>query len=288
MQRLPRRALQATVAVAHSVMRSFDSRRSNNNSVHGEARPSNNAENMAQSVLSAPVAGRTSCPSCLVRGTSSFADAPCHGIPLVASAISSAIRQHWPSILAFAFAAGTHISLMRIWPHWTTVHAILSFAAGLATWTCLQWLCIAYHLVHECARNRSNRSTGQSLAGLEQNMPLLSATDETKNAVSTQARHVYEKLLPSTWSRIHRLAVFAASTFSIAVIMTGAPGEEQNLSLPRIIPSNPGVPEKYFIAANLYNNEKVLPVWSSELLSLCLHRMSPQVSSSTEHWPIHN
>lgn len=42
--------------------------------------------------------------------------------------------------------------------------------------------------------------------------------------------------------------------------------------MPELIPSGPDIPERYFIAANLYNNEAVFPQWSTELLKLATHR----------------
>lgn len=32
------------------------------------------------------------------------------------------------------------------------------------------------------------------------------------------------------------------------------------------------VPEKYFIAANLYNNDETFDIWAHELVQLCGHR----------------
>jgi hypothetical protein len=43
------------------------------------------------------------------------------------------------------------------------------------------------------------------------------------------------------------------------------------ISLPYLVAADTGVPERYFIAANLHNNGNVLPIWSREVLNLASH-----------------
>jgi hypothetical protein len=45
--------------------------------------------------------------------------------------------------------------------------------------------------------------------------------------------------------------------------------------LPVLNRADPDVQERYFIAANLYNNEQVFKSWSTELIKLCEHCESP-------------
>lgn len=61
--------------------------------------------------------------------------------------------------------------------------------------------------------------------------------------------------------------------------------------VPPLLSSHPGVPERYFIAANLYNNEAVFNDWSSQLLKLSRHReyrqytlMTAQCAENIRSW----
>ncbi|KAL7421833.1 hypothetical protein Q5752_003604 [Cryptotrichosporon argae] len=70
-------------------------------------------------------------------------------------------------------------------------------------------------------------------------------------------------------SATYQLSLVVASLLIVYWLRLGIAPPEQYL--PRIVPANPNVPEKYFIAANLYNNQDILPNWSAELLKLIEH-----------------
>lgn len=74
------------------------------------------------------------------------------------------------------------------------------------------------------------------------------------------------------WTRSRRIAVLLSSILTLAIALNAIPPSERRMPLPSLVPSNPSIPERYFIAANLYNNEDIIPEWTEQLIKLCEHR----------------
>jgi hypothetical protein len=71
------------------------------------------------------------------------------------------------------------------------------------------------------------------------------------------------------WPRWKRICVTIGTMLVLLVcINLGTPTR----TLPDLIPTDEGIPERYFIAANLYNNQDILPTWTEEVLALVSHR----------------
>lgn len=182
------------------------------------------------------------------------------------SSSASILERHPAATLVTVLSLGWLAGLFYVWPFPTTVHAMLSLVVALLAWTALQWAALFQYLVTFIA-SRQNKSCTTS----EYNHPLLGSNV----AASEHPLHTGSSRwnwLPSQWSRYRRLAVLAASILSIAIITHASPPTEARLPVPKLIPSNPLIPEKYFIAANLYNNEEIFGEWSAELIRLCRHR----------------
>ncbi len=75
---------------------------------------------------------------------------------------------------------------------------------------------------------------------------------------------------PASWPTTRRLCLIASTLMLIFFATLGVrPSPEE---LPVLHQTVPDVAERYFIAANLHDNEHVFPTWSHELLLLSAHR----------------
>lgn len=174
---------------------------------------------------------------------------------------NSVLERHPAATLVAVLSLGWLAGLFFVWPFPTTVHAMLSLVVALLTWTALQWAALLQYAGQYLLSRRYHHSSSNS----EHSKPLLG------NDMSTPSPTRWN-WLPSEWSRARRLAVLAASILSIAIITHSLPPTEASTPLPILHRSDPLVPERYLIAANLYNNEEVFGEWSAELVRLCQNR----------------
>lgn len=179
------------------------------------------------------------------------------------STASSILDRHPAATLVTVLSTGWLAALFFVWPFPTTVHAMLALVVALLTWTALQWAALVKHAMAACLAAYHDR--GASIAEYS-SRPLLASPSTPPFSSSPFSRRRKE------WSRSRRLAVFAASMLSIAIMLNAVPPREASTPLPPLIPADPNIPEKYLIAANLYNNEEVFGEWSTELVHLCRHR----------------
>lgn len=81
-----------------------------------------------------------------------------------------------------------------------------------------------------------------------------------------------QRPIAAGWSMKHRIALGSCFFLILCFSFVGFVPPERGL--PILHPSSPDVPERYFIAANLYNVEAVFATWSAEVLRLSSHRTS--------------
>jgi hypothetical protein len=167
------------------------------------------------------------------------------------------VEQHSTAVLVSVLSIGWFIGLIYVFPFFTTVHCFLSILVALFAWTAVQWFILITHSITQRCCNGHSRSCNHSL-------------------------------LPEEWSTRRRVIILLASLLSLLVVVNSIPpGEASPNQLPVLHQSHPDIPEKYFIAANLYNSVDVFDQWSSELLSLVHHReyLCPRDMRSSPHTP---
>jgi hypothetical protein len=128
---------------------------------------------------------------------------------------------------------GTGIGLFIAFPFPTTVHVFAGASTGLIVWTLVSWARIVFSL---------------SLASL---------------------RGSPKGLALPRGSPAYFITLIVSSVLILYWLTLGlVPRQEE---VPPIGHAD-GSPAKYFIAANLYNNEEILPRWSREMVKLAQHR----------------
>lgn len=132
----------------------------------------------------------------------------------------------------------TCICLHIYGPRPTSIHFYLSAIASLLWWTIVQWTLLIFEAVIPVS-TASQLSIGIPTPKFNRGSPL------------------------------YRLSLGIASALMV-VICFGRPASPD--PLPPLLPSDPHIPEKYFIAANLYNSQGILKQWSTQLVLLCEHR----------------
>jgi hypothetical protein len=136
-------------------------------------------------------------------------------------------------ITVILVSLGTGISLFIAFPFPTTVHVFIGLALGLTIWTLISWARIVFAL---------------SLASL---------------------RGAPKAVALPRWSTAHFVGIIVASSLVIYWFTLGlVPGQEVVPALGHADGSQP----KYFIAANLFNNQDLFPRWGRELEKLIDHR----------------
>lgn len=158
---------------------------------------------------------------------------------------------------------GWFVVLFHFWPFPTSIHVLVSLLGTLAMWTARQWIML---LLQAVRRSRSvPGSASQDTEAQEHEVPLLGKTEEGLPALL--------QCPPEEWSRARRLSVLTSSSLLMSILVSSTLSLCRSATVPpHPIPADPAISEKYFIAANLYNNEKVFPTWSSELVKLCQYR----------------
>lgn len=132
----------------------------------------------------------------------------------------------------------TCICLHVYWPRPTSIHFYLSAVAGLLWWTIVQWTLLIYEAL----------TTVSPASQVSLGIP----------------KPKFHRGSPS-----YRLSLGIASALML-VICLGRPASPD--PLPPLLPSDPKSPERYFIAANLYNSQGIFKQWSTQLVLLCEHR----------------
>lgn len=155
----------------------------------------------------------------------------------------SKLEQHPTLTFILILSLGWLLGLFYVWPFPTTVHAIIPLAIALIAWTAIQWASLIQLLLFHRTR--------------------LSPWSPTSSPTFS--------LIPPKWSRYRRIALLLSTILTCTICLNAIPQREQSIPLPALIPSNTSIPERYFVAANLYNNEDVIPEWTDQLLKLCDH-----------------
>lgn len=143
------------------------------------------------------------------------------------------------ALTSIAVALATSAALLVAFTFPTTIHVFVGLAAGITWWTVCSWARIIFYLVVATLRG-----SPRALA------------------------------LPR-WSTGQCAAQFACTVLVLFWLSIGlTPPAEV---VPSLLPSveradTPSPTPRYFFAANLYNNEDILPRWSRELLLLIDHR----------------
>ncbi|WWC86000.1 uncharacterized protein L201_000871 [Kwoniella dendrophila CBS 6074] len=129
-----------------------------------------------------------------------------------------------------------------IFPFPTTIPAFISLMIILIGWTNLTWIKTLYH-------------TSILLKKIDEN------SFEDKKRIAS--RRYFDK-----FSTTKRTILLSSTCFLLYLCYLGLIIPEEQIPPVRLNQYHYGVPEKYFIAANLHDNEDILPTWSSELVKL--------------------
>jgi len=136
-------------------------------------------------------------------------------------------------VTVIAVALGTGIGLFIAFPFPTTVHVFVGVALGLTIWSFVSWARVVFAL---------------SLAAL---------------------RGAPKSLALPRWSTAHFITLIVSTSLVLYWLTVGlVPARETVPVLGHADGSQP----KYFIAANLYNSQAILPRWSREIVKLAEHR----------------
>jgi hypothetical protein len=153
--------------------------------------------------------------------------------------------------------AGIHIAF----PFPTTIPVFVGAALGLLFFTTLDWYRL-FKSIYASHRRSDATLPSTSLSGVS--TPRCS--NETPRPPPYTA-HPQSTVNISRGRKI-RLVIFTAMLAYWLHLGIIPPAEH----VPVLHRSEPWRPEKYFIAANMYNNEAVFEGWSQELLKLCDYR----------------
>lgn len=191
------------------------------------------------------------------------------------SSSSSFVRRHPLPCLFVAILVAWIIGLHIAYPFPTTIPVFVGAACGLFTVTAFDYYRIINSIIvsrrrhndhsqqqSSCTNNNSNsnsnsHSSGRCSNDLPRSPPPYSAYPHSTSVNLSRGKKI-------------RLALSTALILFFLHLGIVPPAEH----VPVLHRSEPWRPEKYFIAANLYNNADVFGGWSAELLKLCDYRKS--------------
>lgn len=158
------------------------------------------------------------------------------------------------ALIFWGCIAGIHIAF----PFPTTIPVFVGAALGLLTFTTLDW----YRLITAIYASRRRSDTPSPLAS-----PVIAPTPRCSNDIPRPPPYTPHPQSTVNVSRVRKIRLLLSTALLIFWLHLGIiPPAEHVPVLHRSVPSRP---EKYFIAANMYNNEDVFEGWTQELLKLC-------------------
>lgn len=179
---------------------------------------------------------------------------------------SSFIRRHpVPCALAainVSFWIGIHIA----YPFPTTIPVFLGAVSSLFAFTVLDW----YRVFNSIIASRRRHEQSQC----QQQRPSIASITSSRSSNdiprSPPPYTTYPQSSSANVSRGRKIRLVLSTALLLFFLHLGIVPPAEHV--PVLHRSEPWRPEKYFIAANLYNNADVFDGWSKELLKLCDYR----------------
>jgi len=173
----------------------------------------------------------------------------------------SFVRRHPVFCLIASIFWGCIIGIHIAFPMPTTIPVFVGAALGLLTFTTLDW----YRLITSILASRRRSDTPSPLAS-----PNVAPISRCSNETPRPPPYTPHPQSCVNVSRVRKIRLILSTALLIFWFHLGIipPAEH----VPVLHRSEPWRPEKYFIAANMYNNEDVFEGWSQELLKLCDYR----------------
>jgi len=161
------------------------------------------------------------------------------------------------ALIFWGCIAGIHIAF----PFPTTIPVFVGAALGLLAFTILDW----YRLITSIYASRRRSDAPSPPAS-----PCITPTLRCSNDTPRPPPYTPHSHSTVNVSRVRKIRLIISTALILFWLHLGIiPPAEHVPVLHRSVPSRP---EKYFIAANMYNNEDVFEGWSQELLKLCDYR----------------
>jgi hypothetical protein len=165
-----------------------------------------------------------------------------------------------------AFWIGIHIA----YPFPTTIPVFLGWVASLTVFTVLDYYRIFSSIIASRRRRREHFQSQQ------QQRPSITSTNSSRSSNdlprSPPPYTAYPQSASVNVTRGRKIRLFVSTVVLLFLLHLGIVPPAEHV--PVLHRTEPWRPEKYFIAANLYNNADVFDGWSKELLKLCDHRES--------------
>lgn len=173
----------------------------------------------------------------------------------------SFIRRHPVFCTCASIFWGCIVGIHIAFPFPTTIPVFVGAALGLLFFTTLDW----YRLITSIYASRRRSDTPSPLAS-----PCDAPTPRSSNDTPRPPPYTPHPLATVNISRVRKIRLILSTALLIFWLHLGIipPAEH----VPVLHRSEPWRPEKYFIAANMYNNEDVFEGWTQELLKLCDYR----------------
>lgn len=180
---------------------------------------------------------------------------------------SSFIQRHPTPCLLLAIMVAWLIGLHIAYPFPTTIPVFLGAATGLFVVTVLDWYRIIKPLIASWRRHDSSQTLRTSISSTTSSR----SSNDLPRSPPPYTTYPQSASVNVSRAKKIRLVLSTALIFFWLHLGIVPPAEH----VPVLHRSEPWRPEKYFIAANLYNNEAVFDGWSKELLKLCDYREYP-------------
>ena len=170
------------------------------------------------------------------------------------------------NLFVLVLSLGWFFGLFYLFPFPTTIHVFLGAAVATLLWTVTQ----LFELCHTAVLVILQSRKAQTHFLADHRLPLLTQ-HRTQLGNRYNIREYLGRCIPASWSTRKTFGVTLATLLSIALLANATPPSEDQRRVPVLHQSLAGRPEKYFIAANLYNNDESFEQWAHELVQLCGH-----------------
>lgn len=164
----------------------------------------------------------------------------------IAHSIPGPLRDLAILLPALVFFSGVG-TLFAVFPFPTTVHAFIPLALALASWVALSWLKLGWGALR-ALRRRGPVGAKKTMSDVVPGMVVGGARQRRRSVT-------------------HLTALLACTALVVYWLSLGLVPPKQEI--PALAPAEDR--PRYFIAANLYNNEHLVPRWSSQVLKLVNH-----------------
>lgn len=179
---------------------------------------------------------------------------------------SSFIQRHPIPCLITSIMVAWIVGLHIAYPFPTTIPVFVGAACALFTLTVLDWYRIITSLIASWHRHDTQQTQRPSFSSTTSSR---SSNDLPR---SPPPYTTYPQSGSVNVSRAKKIRLVLSTALIVFWLHLGIVPPAEHV--PVLHRSEPWRPEKYFIAANLYNNEAVFDGWSKELLKLCDYRES--------------